>query len=203
MRSDNFRGKYTKSGFIGRLLLNHFFNCVKELIQYCNPQINRVLEVGVGEGFSTERIKTTLAHHVNFEASEFHTNLVKIAAGRNPQVKVQQESVYELNREDDSFDLVICLEVLEHLDNPSLALRELSRVSRSYVIISVPREPIWRILNLMRGKYISNFGNTPGHIQHWSARKIRSFVSPWFNMVAIRTPLPWTLLLLKPLKCQV
>jgi hypothetical protein len=30
----------------------------------------------------------------------------------------------------------------------------------------VPREPIWRIGNMARGRYLGDLGNTPGHIQH-------------------------------------
>jgi hypothetical protein len=61
----------------------------------------------------------------------------------------------------------------------------------------VPREPIWRLLNMMRGKYIGSLGNTPGHLQHWSTSEFRKFVAPVFNVVEVRTPLPWTILLMQ------
>lgn len=87
------------------------------------------------------------------------------------------------------------LETLEHLDDPLAALRELKRVSRKYVIVSVPREPLWRILNCARGKYLGALGNTPGHINHWSTRGIRRFVAQELTVIDHRTPLPWSMVL--------
>lgn len=92
-------------------------------------------------------------------------------------------------------DLVVCCEVLEHLNRPEEALRRLQCVVSRNLIISVPREPIWRLLNLARGKYIGSLGNTPGHLQHWSARAFTQLVARYFELVAVRTPLPWTIAL--------
>lgn len=193
----NFRDKYTNSGLIGRLLVDRFFASVRILLHKVEIPIANVLEVGVGEGFSTQRIRTIIDPAATLEASEFDAQLTTVANQRNPGIVVKQESVYNLQRSDDSFDLVVCLEVLEHLENPSLALKELARVSRGFVIVSVPREPIWKLLNMLRGKYLGELGNTPGHIQHWSSRSMRRFVSPWFDVAAVRRPVPWTILLLR------
>jgi ubiquinone/menaquinone biosynthesis C-methylase UbiE len=110
-------------------------------------------------------------------------------------VPISQESIYQLNRADGSFDMVVCLEVLEHLEDPMAALRELHRVSRRDVILSVPREPLWCWLNMMRGKYCASGGNTPGHIQHWSKSAFADFVGACFSVQAVATPLPWTIVL--------
>jgi hypothetical protein len=63
------------------------------------------------------------------------------------------------------------------------------------LILSVPREPLWRLLNIARGHYMCSFGNTPGHLQHWSASRFRSLVGRHAEIVESRTPLPWTMLL--------
>lgn len=194
---ENFRGKYTNSGRIGGLLVDRFYGSVNELVQKCAPDLKNVLEIGVGEGFSTQRISRMLPRGVQFEASEFDAGRVELARQRNPQIHVNQESIYALNRPTSSVDLIFCLEVFEHLEDPRTGLAELARVSRKYAIVSVPREPIWRILNMMRGKYIGALGNTPGHIQHWSTGSFRNFVSTSFDVVQASTPLPWTILLLR------
>ena len=82
---------------------------------------------------------------------------------------------------------------MEHLENPEKALSELARITKKYVIISTPNEPIWRILNCVRGKYIKDFGNTPGHINHWSSKSLKKMISKYFKIIEVKKPLPWTI----------
>jgi 2-polyprenyl-3-methyl-5-hydroxy-6-metoxy-1,4-benzoquinol methylase len=91
--------------------------------------------------------------------------------------------------------MVVCCEVLEHLDDPERALRALALLNTEYYVFSVPREPIWRVLNFMRGKYLGQLGNTPGHLQHWSATSFQKLISRYFDIDERRFPLPWTMLL--------
>ena len=104
-------------------------------------------------------------------------------------------AIYRLARPHGSFDLVFALEVLEHLEHPRVALEELCRVSGRWLILSVPREPLWRILNLARLRYATSLGNTPGHVQHWSCRRFADLVSEFADVRAVLRPLPWTVLL--------
>ena len=71
-------------------------------------------------------------------AVDLSPEAVEFTARRFPQADVRCESVYQLPFEDDAFQLVICLEVLEHLRDPEAALAELSRVSCSDLIVSGP-----------------------------------------------------------------
>ena len=196
MATQDFQSRYTRSGRIGNFLISRFYRDLEEMYLRRKAEIRNVLEVGVGAGFSTQRIRGFLDHEVVLEASEYEEELVPVAVKRNPGVVIRQESVYELGRPACSFDLVICLEVLEHLEHPDRALQELARVSKKYVIVSVPREPLWRAMNVMRGKYLLSLGNTPGHIQHWSTQKFCRLLSKQFNIVEIRRPVPWSMLML-------
>ena len=120
------------------------------------------------------------------------------AQKNNPGLKITAESVYELKRKDASLDMVFLLEVLEHLDYPEVALKEISRVVKpgGYLILGVPREPLWRALNMARLKYLHDFGNTTGHLNHWSKKSLIKHVSENFHdVVEVRSPLPWTLVL--------
>jgi len=67
-------------------------------------------------------------------------------------------------------------QVFEHLERPAAALSEMARVARRYVLVSVPREPLWRAANVAAGRYLRELGNTPGHIQHFSRRGIATLV---------------------------
>jgi ubiquinone/menaquinone biosynthesis C-methylase UbiE len=157
----------------------------------------KVLEVGCGAGLSAERIIPMLHEGSTFEGSDLLSDLTDLASERNPGITFTTESAYDLQHEDNSFDLVFGLEMLEHLDEPERALAEMKRVSRKYIIASVPREPIWRILNMSRLKYLSDLGNTPGHLNHWSTRSFKQFVSQAGTVKSVKTPLPWSQVLIE------
>jgi 2-polyprenyl-3-methyl-5-hydroxy-6-metoxy-1,4-benzoquinol methylase len=105
----------------------------------------------------------------------------------------QTRNIYELKAGEDSAELIVCIEVLEHLEDPEAGLRALQKVTTQSLILSVPREPLWRALNLARGKYILRLGNTPGHVQHWSKHEFVQLVSKYFEVVEVRSPFPWTM----------
>ncbi|MCD6533977.1 MAG: class I SAM-dependent methyltransferase [Deltaproteobacteria bacterium] len=190
--------KYADSGKIGNCLIGNFYKSCFGLLGTIKKDIDNVLEVGSGEGISTQYLHSFLGNEVIYEASEFRENRIVMIKKRNPLVNVSQETIYSLSKKSKSIDLLVCLEVLEHLENPQKALEELARVATKYVLISTPREPLWSWLNICRGKYISNFGNTPSHIQRWSSNGLAKEVAPWFELFSMRKPLPWSVLLLKP-----
>ena len=115
-----------------------------------------------------------------------------------PELEGVEGSIYHIPFDDDAFDTVLCSEVLEHLEDPDAGLRELLRVARQRVIVTVPREPMWRIMNMLRGAYWRSLGNTPGHIQHWTRRGFLRWVSQYAEIKSMRSSLPWTLLVAEP-----
>lgn len=201
---EDFGHKYTEEGQgkIGSKLLDGYFLAVESLLRKSGKLQSKkplqVIELGCGEGYSTKRLHKMLPSNARFSASEYVGKLVPVAQKLNPKVKVIEESVYELTHKDKTFDVVFLLEVLEHLDYPDKALEEIGRVLKDdgVLILGVPREPLWRMLNMARGKYLKDFGNTVGHLNHWSARGLEKFVEEHFGPVASReNPLPWTLVL--------
>ncbi len=75
------------------------------------------------------------------------------------------------------------MEVLEHLPDSAVGLRELTRVSAEYVLLSVPHEPLFRGANLLRGKHINALGNDPEHLHNYSGRSFRHMVEPIVDIV--------------------
>lgn len=200
--TEDFGHKYTEegSGKIGSKLLDGYFKSVDELVKASGVTNGNAIELGCGEGYSTQRLRALLPREVTLQASEFVKALVPKAQKLNPDVKVTQESVYDLKHKDNTFDVVFLLEVLEHLDFPDQALKEIQRVLKpgGYLILGVPREPIWCSLNMARGKYLKNFGNTPGHLNHWSKITLKRYITKHFvKPQQVRNPLPWTQVLVK------
>lgn len=203
---EDFGHKYTEEGQgkIGSKLLDGYFKTVEALLKESgkldSKKKMKAIELGCGEGYSTQRLSRMLSENFDMKASEYVDNLVPVAQKLNPGVEIIQESVYELKHKDKTFDVVFLLEVLEHLDYPDTALEEIHRVLKDdgILILGVPREPLWRALNMARGKYLKDFGNTIGHLNHWSARSLVKHVEKHMGPVVVRkNPIPWTLVLAK------
>ena len=187
-----FIGKYEETNPISKYLVDGFYGALESLIP---SDVATVLEAGCGAGYSADRIVPMLKN-ATYEGSDIGEELISIAQEKHPNIPFSIESIYDLQREDNSFDLTLALETLEHLDDPLKALQELKRVSRKYVIISTPREPLWHALNMARLKYVGSLGNTPGHINHWSKRGFQKFASQEAKVIDVRSPIPWNMILL-------
>lgn len=192
--------KYGSRNPVVRWLMNGFDSSLHELLKRASPET--IHEIGCGEGYWVLRWNME-----GFAArgTDFSRKVIDIARdnaiekGISPEIFTAR-SIYELSKNEDSADLVVCCEVLEHLEHPEQGLAALSRIARQHVILSVPREPLWRALNMMRLKYLANLGNTPGHVQHWQKAKFIRLAGNYFRVVCIRTPLPWTMVLCKTLE---
>jgi len=186
--------KYESKNPISQYLLRQFDSSIAELVSIAQP--NTVLEVGCGEGHVTNILLENSA--ATIQAMDISQTIVDIAkkAIDSPRVEFSQFNIYDL-AEKNSADLVVCCEVLEHLEDPEIGLLRLAEKAAPYAIISVPREPIWRSLNFIRGAYVKDLGNSPGHIQHWSQKAFIQFVEQQFEVVSVKAPLPWTVLLVK------
>jgi 2-polyprenyl-3-methyl-5-hydroxy-6-metoxy-1,4-benzoquinol methylase len=192
----NHYDKYGSRNPVVRWLMNGFEGTLDELVGVAN--VKTVHEIGCGEGRWTLQ---WAAEGIAARGSDFSQKIIagaKENAARNRlAAQFRAASIYDLKAPEDSAELVVCCEVLEHLDQPERAVDILSTLASPWLLASVPREPIWRALNLARGKYIGSLGNTPGHIQKWSAHDFVRLLSKRFEIIAIRKPLPWTMVLAK------
>ncbi|MBZ9977936.1 class I SAM-dependent methyltransferase [Mesorhizobium sp. BR-1-1-10] len=192
--------KYGTRNPIARRMVQGFEAALSSLVTKVRPAT--IHEVGCGEGYWVMR---WLEQGIDARGTDFSAQVIRMAKenARGKDVDHRRfavRSIYEVAPEPDSADLIVCCEVMEHLEEPRKALQALERIVRSDLILSVPREPIWRVLNLARGKYISALGNTPGHLQHWSQRGIVALASEFFDVVEVLSPLPWTMMHCKPKK---
>ena len=190
----NLYDKYATKNPFARYLMNGFINSIEEIISTSGS--SDIHEVGCGEG----HLSLILArNNRKVRGSDFSQMVINkardISKSAGADIKFKVAGIYELTPENDHAQLVVCCEVMEHLEDPQRALHLLSQLARPYMLVSVPREPIWRILNILCGRYLGSLGNTPGHIHHWSKKRFLLMLEKHFDIVKVRTPLPWIMVL--------
>jgi len=188
----NVYDKYQTRNPVARALFREFLSKFKELL--VRLEGDTLLEVGCGEGHLLQLLSQWRPELGCFGV-DLSEKLFSEEVRRLPQVSLSVQTADHLAFPSSSFDLVVAAEMLEHSKDPSRALGEIRRVSKEHVILSVPREPLWRAMNMARLTYLRDLGNTPGHLQHWSSRQFVAFVSSYFEVVRVEKPVPWTIVL--------
>lgn len=181
--------KYTTKHPIERALVRNFMRTFDAALPESRPRV--IVEVGVGEGMIAERVRTRFPDAI-FIVLDLPDDAVARAWKARGLSGIYADAA-ELPFRDGSVDLILGIEVMEHLPEPEKALSEMARVGRGRALLSVPLEPLWRIGNILRGRYLSGWGNTPDHLQHWGRRSFSAFVSRYFSIDRVLRPLPWTL----------
>jgi 2-polyprenyl-3-methyl-5-hydroxy-6-metoxy-1,4-benzoquinol methylase len=184
--------KYSTRNPISKALVLNFFKETKAILS--RVEYGTILDVGCGEGHLLNYLCRT-GMNKKFYAIDLDEKEIEAAKVNCPFGEFFIGSILKLPFPDDFADLVICTEVLEHVENPEAAVNELYRVTSHYALLSVPNEPLWRALNIMRFHYLKDLGNTPGHVNHWSSISFANQLSVKFNILKISKPIPWTLVL--------
>jgi 2-polyprenyl-3-methyl-5-hydroxy-6-metoxy-1,4-benzoquinol methylase len=188
--------KYGSTNPVVRRLMAGFESALDDLFVRANPQ--SLLDVGCGEAVLTHRWAQRLAPRrivgIDLEDPAIQAEWAKRQAA-NLEYRVMKAE--NLPFADGEFDVATAIEVLEHVPDPAHTLAEMARVASGHLIVSVPREPIWRAVNMARGAYLKDLGNTPGHVNHWSRRAFIAECSRHGDVVETRSPFPWTMLLLR------
>jgi hypothetical protein len=185
--------KYGSTNPIEQRMMRGFFDALDAMLDAAavDGAPRRILEIGVGEGVVTERVVQRFP-----QATVVGLDLPDDGLAAHWQQRGLScvfGDATTLPFPDGSFDLVLAIEVFEHLPDPSAALDALARACAGTLIASVPFEPIWRIGNMARGRYLRDLGNTPGHVNHWTGRSFARLVGRRFRVAATANPIPWTM----------
>ncbi|HEV7808014.1 MAG TPA: class I SAM-dependent methyltransferase [Solirubrobacteraceae bacterium] len=188
--------KYGSSNLVVRRLMSAFERTLDELFEQADPA--SLLDVGCGEAVLTHKWATRLGDRrvvgIDLDDPLLHAEWERRQA---PNLTYQVMKAEHLPFADGEFDVASAIEVLEHVPDPAHTVSEMARVARGHLLVSVPREPLWRGLNIARGAYVSDLGNTPGHLNHWSKRSFVKLLSRYGDVVQARSPFPWTMLLVR------
>jgi 2-polyprenyl-3-methyl-5-hydroxy-6-metoxy-1,4-benzoquinol methylase len=185
--------KHESKNPIQRALVGRFKREAVRLARLVRPR--SILEVGCGEGYMLEALADAdlgiELHGVDISESAIEDARARLAGRAHLDVV----DARELARDGKQFDMVVMLEVLEHIDNPREILPILERLSRKHLLLSVPWEPFFRGLNMLRGKHIAAWGNDPEHVNHWGRRDFFEFIGDRFEIVETPLVFPWTMAL--------
>lgn len=190
--------KYNSKNKLKQIMIKRFQEKLLKLLENENKNTS-LLDAGCGEGFISDciynntKIKKITGIDINKASLDF-------ASDMNKKIKYKKDDIYKLSFKDNEFDIVITLEVLEHLDNPTKALKEIIRVSKNKIIISVPNEPYFSLGNLLSLKNVKRLGNPPDHINRWSKKKFERFINNEIKnkyKTTIFTSFPWTIIIIE------
>ena len=188
--------KYGSSNPVVRRLMSAFERTLDELFLQANP--DSLLDVGCGEAVLTHKWAQRLGDKrvvgIDLDDPLLHAEWEQRQA---PNLTYRVMKAENLPFADGEFDVATAIEVLEHVPDPAHTVAEMARVASRHLLVSVPREPLWRGLNMARGAYLRQLGNTPGHLNHWSKRSVVELLSRHGEVIQARSPLPWTMLLVR------
>lgn len=192
---DKYNSGHPVIRWLSRRFLARFDDAVVRALRLSGAAPCSLLDVGTGEGVLVSRYRELFgsALALDLPSSELVERWRAIS-----NVGFIQGDVQQLPIRDCSFDVVCASELLEHVEDPAVALDELLRVCRCALIVSVPREPLFRGSNFASGRYLSDLGNTPGHLNHWSRRAFVRFVANKATVREVYSPYPWTVVLAEP-----
>jgi 2-polyprenyl-3-methyl-5-hydroxy-6-metoxy-1,4-benzoquinol methylase len=190
----NVYDKYGSRNPVERRLVRGFCDELERLA--IDTGAREVHEVGCGEG---ELVLRLARRGLRARGSDVSERVIeearRRAAAAHVDVSFRAAPIEALDPSEDAAELILCCEVMEHLHDPQGALEIIAGLARPWAIVSVPREPLWRLLNLGRLKYVRDLGNTPGHLHHWSRRSFLGLLQRRLEIVAVSSPLPWTMAL--------
>ncbi len=187
--------QYGSTNPVVRRLMAGFERTLDELFTQAAP--GSLLDVGCGEGVLVEKWARRISGRVvgiDLDDPQLHAEWAKRQV---PNLEYRVMKAENLPFADAEFDVATAIEVLEHVPDPQHTVAEMARVASKHLLVSVPREPLWRGLNMARGAYLKDLGNTPGHLNHWSKRAFVSLLSKHGTVVEARSPFPWTILLVR------
>jgi len=191
--------KYGSTNPVVRRLMAGFEGTLGRLFEQAAPE--SVLDIGCGEGVLTYKWAQALGDRpvlgIDLADTKLETEWRTRARSNLEFRAMAADELQDLPFPDRSFDLAAAIEVLEHVPNPEQTLSEMARVTARHLLVSVPREPLWRALNVARGAYVRDLGNTPGHVNHWSKRSFVQLAARHGEVVETHSPFPWTMLLVR------
>lgn len=188
--------KYQNDNPLQRALIRRYVATLHDMFIEAGP-VSSVLDVGVGEGFVSGYLSEQLPT-IRFTGVDMSASDIALLRAKFPRIEAHQGSAYDLGGLPQGYDLVLCAEVLEHLDSPARALDEMLARRPRRLLLTVPHEPFFMLSNLARGKNVTRFGNDLDHKNHWGPAAFRALLETRLSVLRLATSYPWLLAMAAP-----
>jgi SAM-dependent methyltransferase len=180
------KSKYESRSPIQRYLVERFLSSAAAALRSTGKR--QIVEIGCADGYVYGFLRARLGVPFDYAGYDVDKAAITLAKQRYPDIQFEQGDIYGLAVR---AEIVLCLEVLEHLSDPERALRQLAAMDADDFIVSVPHEPWFTLGNLARGRHLTTLGNIPGHINRWRKATFKQLVAPHFDIVQDYSSFPW------------
>ena len=181
--------KYTNKNFLHKLFLNRFLDTIFYEINKLDSKT--ILDFGCGEGYFLKAMKDRGLSEKKILGVDNREDAIERAITLIPEYDFKQIDLFQINPDEFQFDLVMAIEVIEHLYEPENFVKHLTLLSSKYVLFTVPFEPWFRIINLLWGRDVLHLGNHPEHVNHWSPKSFQKFLTPYIKIESLFVKFPW------------
>lgn len=188
---------YARSNFLIRYVEQARLRCIRRMIQV-KPE-DEILEVGCGGGHILKMFP-----EANLTGLDVSGCMLEKARNNLTGYNVQllKGEMHELDLADQTFDKVICSEVLEHVEHPEEILKQIRRVLKpgGIAVITLPNDNMIRqIQSVIRYSGLSKlpvfnriaWGGDEYHLHIWKVREMRTMISNHLTLLQQRSiPVP-------------
>lgn len=157
-----------------------------------------ILDFGCGEAFLLDRLLERGVALDGYVGVDLRAAALGEARARHPALAFEAADIFAFPPDGRRFDLVLASQVLEHLPDPDRHLARLCALCSGRLLLTVPHEPWFRLMNLARGRDLARLGNHPEHVNHWDSASFAAFVGRHATVERVWTVFPFVLLVGRP-----
>lgn len=142
---------------------------IKEIIQLAGNR-GKILDIGCGSCIILTKLK---GKKYGIDADK---KTLRIVSKKHPEIHLAASGAEILPFAENSFDTVICTEVIEHLKHPEEALKEMHRVAKKggEIIISTPNyRSVWPLIERFWSRKANVRDYSKEHISHFSKKILK------------------------------
>jgi 2-polyprenyl-3-methyl-5-hydroxy-6-metoxy-1,4-benzoquinol methylase len=165
------RSQYSKGG-IGRLYWDYRDRVA---LSFLGDSDRHIVDLGCGEGITLEKMTRQMPQRRLLGLDCMQENIdICLAHG----LPARLGNIYDLDLPDESVDAAMLMEVIEHLEQPDTALREIHRILKpgGKVILVYPNDRAFKIARMITMRF-EEASYDPGHVKQWTHPEIEGLLN--------------------------